>query len=1510
MTQQNWSELQQRIAALPPEKRSHFEQKLRRLNSAIPKRPDPHDRPLSSAQQRLWFLHQLDPDSPAYNIAMLWRFQGTLDVVILEQCLNAIVQRHETLRTAFISQDGQPVQILQERNLQLTMIDLRSETEPPIQTLARQEASTPFDLSQAPLVRAKLLQISADQSVLLLTFHHIVADGWSRGIFMQEFAQLYKARLAEQPSPLPALPIQYADFAHWQRQTFRPEAQLAYWTQQLADLPPLNLDIDDRPRIAQPSFQSAIATHALPAPLLIALKALSRQAGTTLFMTLLAAFKLLLHRYSGQSDFAVGIPIANRNVPDVESLIGFFVNTLVIRTDLSQNPDFLTLLSRVREVTAAAYRHQDLPFTQLVETLHPQRSLSDTPLFQVMFQLQNESYQLQNSLNPDLAIPNLHLSQDWIDTGFTKFDLTWHVVERDQELLAVAEYRTDRFGAEAIHRMLSHFQVLLESIAANPRQPLSEVPLLTPMEQQQMRLWNSAPTPCPTDLFHQQFEAQVERTPQAIAVRYQDQFLTYQQLNDRANQLAHYLMALGIVPETIIGIHLERSLPLMVGLLGILKAGAAYLPLDVSTPSDRLQFMLQDSGVKLLISDIPYPSIPSLCLHDPQLDRFPRHNPLVPITAARLAYLIYTSGSTGQPKGSLLSHQNLSHYLHWSVQNYISTVGIGAPVQSSISFDATITSLYTPLLVGQMVDLLPNGIEALAEALMLPYSFVKLTPAHLRLMSQWLTLNPASIAPQTFILGGEALTESDLTFWRQNSSQHRFINEYGPTEATVGCCVHEAIAPASQPSIPIGRPIANTQLHLLDQYLQPVPIGVPGEIYISGSGLSRGYRNQPTITAERFIPHPNGTRLYRTGDRAYYRADGTIEYLGRLDHQVKIRGYRIELAEIAVALQRHPQIQESVAIAAIDPQGNTRLVVYYTAAAALTNLRSFLQSQLPDYMLPALFQHLPALPLTTNGKVDRQALPQPEWIATILPSDRSLTDVEATLVAIWTEILGVSVDVNDNFFELGGDSILSLQIIAKINQAGLKLTPRQIFQFQTIAELSTVVTPSLPADQSTIAGTVSLTPIQHWFFDRFSPQFHQSLLLEVAPNLNAQSLEIAWQQILRHHDALRLRFAETDGQWQQFHADPDTAIATAPLQVIDLAHLPLTEQPQAVAVHTGFPNFNLTESLGQITLFRLGHAQPDRLLLSFHHLVIDGVSWQILLEDLVNAYQQCDRAQPPKLPAKTTAFRDWSEQLVQYAQSELLQAELPYWSGICSSQPIPLVHSLKSDRHAFTVVLESEITAALLKQSARRTRINEMIIAALVLTLKQQTKQDNVRIDLEGHGREDLFEVDLSRTIGWFTSIYPIGINLLNIGSIQEALTATQEVLQSVPNHGIGYGILKYLSRSESLQKISPSTVKFNYLGSLDRFSHGFILGQSEESVHSPIPTYPLEINGWIRARQLHLQWTATSIDIQPWANQCLAHLQTLAQIAYHPSAADFPAARLDQKQLDHLLAKVQPRRK
>ncbi|MEL6763796.1 MAG: amino acid adenylation domain-containing protein, partial [Cyanobacteria bacterium J06607_6] len=895
--------LQQRIAALSPERRALLEQRLQQqglapVTVAAPLTPQPRPPavPLSPAQQNLWVRHQLNPESSAYHIGLSWQLAGTLDIAALERSLSEIVQRHESLRTQFVAPVGQPHQEIRSHRLAaplpVTNLSLlpKAAIAAEVQRLTEHCVKQPFDLSRDPLLRSRLLRLDETTAILLLVLHHLVADGWSRGVLMRELATLYRDFTNDAVPTLPPLPIQYADYTLWQQQWLQSDAcrtQLDYWRQQLSGLPALELPTD-RPRPAVPNFTSRTCTGTLSSDCVTALKTLSQQAGTTLFMTLLAAFKLLLHRYSAQADIGVGVPVANRNHPEVEPLIGFFVNTLVLRTRFTDKMTFRELLQQVRQVTADAFQHSEVPFAKVVEALQPDRDLSQNPLFQVMFQLQS-GYQHQNAAHPDLALPGLAVQQTWLDPGQTKFNLTWHGIEREDGLLLAVEYRLDLFDEARIQRMLGHFQTLLAGILANPDRPVAELPLLSSADRHQVLVtWNQTSVSQPSQCFHQRFEQQVEQTPDAIAVTDPTQQLTYYQLNRRANQLAHTLKAQGIRPETLVGVHLPRSVELLVALLGVVKAGGAYVPVDPSLPAERVRWLLADAQVSLIVTsgaetlgaslDGVYPTLDLIGDRD-RIAQAPDHNLAVSLEPDNLAYVIYTSGSTGQPKGTLLTHQGLSNYLNWATQTYPVAEG-GAPVQSAIGFDATVTSLFTPLLVGQTVTLLPetHEIEALTQALQAGDTFglVKLTPAHLKALEP-LVLSPSTHAPisppaKALILGGEALYGRDITPWRQRFPQLRLVNEYGPTEAVVGCCIYDVPLDFNADTVPIGRPIANVQLYVLDPDLEPVPIGVPGELYIGGAGVARGYLNRPDLTAERFVPNPfygkaEGNRKQGTGTR-------------------------------------------------------------------------------------------------------------------------------------------------------------------------------------------------------------------------------------------------------------------------------------------------------------------------------------------------------------------------------------------------------------------------------------------------------------------------------------------------------------------------------------------------------------------------------------------------------------------------------------------------------------------
>ncbi len=1518
-------DLRKRIAALPPEKRALFERQLREKGlqldrATICKRDNLKELPLSFAQQRLWFLHQLEADTTAYNIAFSWRFTGNLDIALLQSCLNTIVQRHEILRTAFVAVNGQPNQvIIPELLLALPIIDLRTVPELTrqieVEKLTKQEARYPFNLTEAPLIRVKILQITDNENILLLTLHHLIADGWSRGVILRELTALYKG------STLPELPIQYVDFAVYQQQWLQGEelaVQTAYWKQQLNNLSILELPTDN-PRKPVQTFRSATESVLISEEILHSLKDLSRKQSVTLFMSALAAFKVLLHRYTSQDDIAIGSPIANRNWTEVEPLIGFFVNTLVLRTDVSANPTFLEFLQRVKDVAAGAFKHQDLPFAKLVEEIQPQRSLSHNPLFGIMFQVQNEAYQLQNALNPELAIPGLSLEQMWSDSGSTKFDMTWHLVERNEGLLAVVEYSTDLFNQDTIARMLGHFQVLLKGIIDNPNQHLSELPILTEIEHQQLLVeWNNTYTKYPLEQgIHQLFEKQVEKTPDNIAVElknltpqppslqgngenlkplsckergFSDTVLTYQELNNKANQLAHYLRKQGVKPDMLVGICVERNPLMLVGLLGILKAGGAYVPIDAKLPSSRIALMLADSQVSILITQekilaqLPANSAQTICIDSEweTISQLSINNPLNQTVAENLAYVIYTSGSTGNPKGTLLTHQGLTNYLSWAIEAYNLAQGNGSPVQSSIGFDATITSLYAPLMVGKTVTLIPEEqeIEALSNLLNSEsnsnndFSLVKLTPAHLKVLSQLETSPPSPLLnkergvrqdgvrlnpTRAFIIGGEALLENHLEFWRENFPNTRLINEYGPTETVVGCCIYDASNKPSSSTVPIGKAIANVQLYVLDKYLQPVPIGIPGELYIGGVGVARGYLNKPELIAEKFIPNPFKeqlpitnyqlpiTKLYKTGDLVRYLPDGNLEYLGRLDNQVKIRGFRIELEEIEAVLNQHPQIEFNCVIPYVDNSGNQRLVAYIVSSHPIVNnqIREFLQQILPDYMIPSFFVELESLPLTNNGKVDRKNLPVPDLSERENENNTPpTTEKEIILTEIWSEVLGVNVGIDDNFFEMGGDSILSIQIIARANQAGLTLTPRQLFQYQTIAELATVADtkPQIQAEQGVITGEVPLTPIQHWFFEEISQvnYYNQSVLLEVVPNLKPELLEQVWQKLLTHHDALRLRYVENDSEWQQFYVNP----SDIPSTTVDLSELTENEQKQAITEISSQlqTSLNLSESILQCVLFQLGASKNHRLLIIVHHLVIDSVSWRILLTDLVTAYKQIETGLNIELPPKTTSFQTWANQLINYGQSQTVVDELNYWLSVNSQVSLPIDYQNNETQNTISstaevsTILNAEQTCTLLEEvpKAYKTQINDILLTALLQSFNQWTNVSSLLIYLEGHGREDVFsDVDLSRTVGWFTTIFPVVLKLDNNRNLEVIIKSVKEQLRQIPARGFGYGLLRYLSNDETiktrLENQQQAQIKFNYLGKLDLSTDSLILGLAKE---------------------------------------------------------------------------------
>jgi amino acid adenylation domain-containing protein len=1048
--------------------------------------------PLSFAQKRLWFLHQLEPAATTYNLPHVIHLAGVLNRTALLHSFGEIIRRHESLRTRFTTVNGQPRQeIASEVQPNCCHVDLQALPDDIqaliVQQLSEKEVRQPFDLTVWSLYRLRLLQLSETRHVLLLTLHHIISDAWSTGVLVQELATLYETLVSGKPPTLPELPIQYADFAIWQHQVDQEAArsrQLTYWQEQLCGtLPVLELPTDYA-RTDHPQHLGAQRSCRLNKLLVASLKQLSQQVGATLFMTLLAAFKILLHRYTGQTDLIVGSPIANRQHAELEGLIGFFVNTLALRTDLSGNPSVRDVLRRVRQVALDAYTHQDLPFEVLVEALRPERSLSHHPIFQVLFALQNAPVS-------DLKLPQLTLESLKPETKTAQFDLSFELTEVEETLNLTVEYRTDRFAAATIARMLEHYQILLAGMVSNPDQQISALPLLTDREQVPLASMGGSPQAnvYGSCCIHELIEVQVDRTPDAIAVVYADQQLTYQELNHRANQLAHRLQTLGIGPDTIVGLCVERSLELIIGLLAILKAGGAYLPLDPTYPQDRLTYMLTQAQVPVLLTQSRWaPNFAALNLSMIELDtqgtvsnRQEQGNLKTEITPAHLAYVIYTSGSTGHPKGVMVQHDSLVNYIQ-AFEAITDLKSSDRVLQfASLSFDVAAEEIFTSLVSGAtlilrteaMLRSIPRFLETCAAlqltVLDLPTAFWHQLTAELARSTCHL---PDSL--RLVIIGGEQARADQLAVWQQSGGQQiRLINAYGPTETTISATLADAgqINSGSEiAGLPIGQPVSNLQAYILDPEQQPVPWGVPGELYIGGAGVTRGYLQQPTLTAERFIPDLfsslPGARLFRTGDRVRYRPQVGLEFLGRLDHQVKIRGFRVELSEVELALSQHSQVQTAVVLAYPDAQGNQQLVAYVSPLPehlpTPQTLRQDLQDSLPSHLVPSTFVILPALPLTPSGKLDRQALPPPPTNALMLEESyvQPRTELEQQIACIWQRVLKISqVGIYDNFFDLGGHSLLMMQVQGQLHEhlhgaLQAELSILDLFRYPTIQTLA------------------------------------------------------------------------------------------------------------------------------------------------------------------------------------------------------------------------------------------------------------------------------------------------------------------------------------------------------------------------------------------------------------------------------------------------------------------------
>ncbi len=1446
---------------LSPVKRALLERWKRgntKTGYLITPRPMADTADLSFAQQRLWFLEQLhEPDLPAYNILTATRLQGALNVPALTNSLNKVIQRHEVLRASFRADEtGRPFQqFAPSLTLSIPITDLSQQidVETAVRTTLTHEAQTPFDLTRPPLLRVRLLRLAAQEHILLVNMHHIISDGWSTGVFTRDLTLMYADVMGATVTTLPDLPVQYADFAYWQRQQLQGEllhTQLAYWKNHLkGTLPVLELPTD-HPRPAVQGFEGRLHTFHLTPELTTRLKTVAQAENCSLFMLLLAAFNVLLYRYTGQEEILVGSPIANRNQVELEELIGFFVNTLVFRNELSGDLPFHQFLQQVRQVTLGAYANQDLPFDRLVEELRPERNLSYNPIFQVIFALQNTPIELP-------PMPGLSATHLTVETGTTKFDMTWLLEETADFLTGQIEYSPNLFEAATISRMAGHFQTLLTAIVADPAQTIGALPLLTAVEQDQLLLPNNDARYFPPQFcIHHLFAQQAAQNPDFPALTVENQTITYQELNTQANQLAHYLQSLGIGPGVLVGICLERSLEMVVSILAILKAGGGYVPLDPTSPPDRLAFILQDAAISVLLTQtFLLPDLPEkaakhvICLDKPwNKDTFPISDPINEVKPDDVAYAIYTSGSTGNPKGVLITHYNVvrlfqatDHWYHFGSQDVWTLF-------HSYAFDFSVWEIWGALLYGGRLVVVPYWVSRSPETFyellcregvtvlnQTPSAFRQLIQAEEKLGGA-----DERLQLRLVIFGGEALELNSLRPWfhRHGDERPLLVNMYGITETTV----HVTYRPIylrdleTAPGSVIGRPIPDLQLVILDQNQQPVPVGVPGEIYVGGAGVALGYLNRPELTAARFIeergvgveergarseervgsspfalrPSPFASRLYRTGDLARFLPDGDVEYLGRIDHQVKIRGFRIELGEIEATLFNHSSVRAAMVMAHQMEKKEKQLLAYViphlSQPVNIGTLRHYLKTKLPDYMIPAHFILLEEFPLTTNGKIDRRALPlpgedRPDLNKVYVPPQ---TAVQQTLATIWGEVLQLNqVGLLDNFFEIGGDSIRTIQVLYQARERGILLSLQQLFQYQTLAELAKAVEtaeqPALtqrtayqpfslisPADRTNLpVGVVDAYPLTrlqagmlfHTALEQETAVYHNVTSLRIQAVYDPKRMETAVANLIARHPVLRTAF-----DLHQFSQPLQLVYRNIPLPLhtADLRQLSPAEQEAHLAA------WQEAEKKHQFQwevapLFRLHlHILQDELFqfgLTEHHAIIDGWSVATLFTELFQLYTGTT-----PLPRPATTFAEFvaleQETVVNPEQESFWLEKLQE----CPALMLPRWPAEQKEQQGMWVrdiPLSGGVSEGL-RQMAQATAVplKTLLLASHLRVMSVVTGQTDVVTGIVLNGRPET--ADAERTLGLFLNTVPLRMALTGgtwADLVRATFAAEQEVL-------------------------------------------------------------------------------------------------------------------------------------
>ncbi|ATV24336.1 hypothetical protein CS547_17015 [Bacillus velezensis] len=1379
--------------------------------SPIPQAEQREAYPASSTQKRLFILDQMEGNSTAYNMASALEVTGNLDLEKIQQAIDRLIKRHESLRTSFVmTEEGAYQVIADEVFYQVEYEETDSYSDADMEQFVR-----PFDIGTAPLMRFKVVkERNRNNYILLFDMHHIISDHQTLNLLIEDFSRLYNGE------ELQPLELQYKDYSEWMRGR-NLESQRNYWKEVFKEEAPVLDLVTDYPRPKIQSYKGAQVSVQLSQEQKAGIQNINKQHGTTDYMTLLAVFMIELHKYSRQQDIVVGTPISGRVHPDTETIAGMFVNTLAMRGYPRAEKTFLEFLSEIKELALNAYENQEYPFEELVEEVEVRRDLSRNPLFDVMFTMQNNE-------EIHLAMGEAQVEMLGIPFIDAKFDLDLQATAYEEGYALDLVYCSDLFTETSAQVILEHFKVLLDRVIANPEMKLSELHMVSEVEQQRiLTVFND--THIEYAQHHtavERFEKHAEQTPEKTVIEYETGVLRYGEVNRKANALAWELISLGVQPNDRVAIMASLEAETIIGILGVLKSGAAYVPIDPATPKERIEHILNDAAPKVILTrektletEVPFISMNLEDLGEKET------NPACAVEKGDIAYVIYTSGTTGKPKGVAVTRGNLDHYLSYADQEYQKEACTTVLI-TSLSFDLSVTSLFLPLISGGSLLLKGGDAEERLRAAFKDnrVTFLKLTPSHLKMLE---TYADGVDVPnlETLIVGGEEFT-TDTARKTQKllGDRVKIHNEYGPTETTVGCCDYVYSSEKDKGlSVGIGHPIANMQLYILNE-MELCSVGVPGELCIAGDGVAKGYLNQPELTAQKFIDNPYGEgKLYRSGDLARWLPNGEIEYLGRIDEQVKIRGYRIELSEIESVLRNQPGISD-VAVVALEVGGDKSICAYLIPTNQeqqldMSEIKNDLRDKLPEYMLPGFMMQIDALPLTPNGKLDAKALPELNALAgqEYMPPR---TKTEKVITDIFEEILGISpVGIEDSFFELGGDSIKAIKAVSKLREKGYKLsfaalmyqqTPRKIGENIQMGEVNQVY------EQGEINGESPLTPIQLEFFNKnhvVPNHYNQALMLRSDEPFDIPSLKTAITEIIKHHDALRNVY---DGQRQ-------ITLSTEESKLYDWYEKDYTKV-QDVSKEIEYASDKLQASIdlatGPLVKVGLFHSDSgDHLLICVHHLVIDGVSWRILLEDLFSGYRQIQETGKITLPMKTASYKEWANALTQYAKNEVLSDEIAYWKNISdksnSTETFKSTQTASGQYKNKVVKVDSETTKKLLLEAGKtyKTEINDLLLASLTIAVKEWRNSKYLTIEMEGHGRETIDrEIAIDRTVGWFTSVYPIILETKD--TVEESILETKQTLKQVPNHGIGYGVLRYLGEHSGLEM--SAAITFNYLGELD----------------------------------------------------------------------------------------------